>query len=289
MLEKQKVSHPPFYSRASWLSIHSAAQHFFAPGEVRVILDPEGFISFYDGLESLELKRRADGTSSGPRSRHRLYGISREDARTVQRRLAEVLERKNLEDWRVDPGQPDWRALVLTIIQRYSPPLGELQYLLKRADLNATEQAIEVRGLAYDIIMPSLDFTDWDRKDSDWLSRGICRCTAAYTSTAWLNPTELSHSIQIIVRAVEGTMERICETIYSLFSQTIQLSLPLHPSFSFNSTLDSIAKSKIAEWRELVESLQKWLGWSSWTHCDPNCKTDVRCPPILSIPSFSPI
>lgn len=278
--EKRPIPQSPFYSRASWSIFQSGAQHFFAPGEVRVILDPTGFISFYDDLGSLDLKRQGDGTSTGPRSRHRLYGISNEDARTVQRRLIEVLGRKNSENWRVDLGQPDWRAVVLTIVQRYSSSLHELHYLLNRADLNATEQAIEARGLTYDIIMPSLDFSDWHRKASHWLSRGIRRCTTAYTSASRL-PSEISHSIQLIVLAIEGTLERVCETVYSLFSQTIQLSLPLEPSFSFNSTLESLARSKIPEWRQQVEALQQWLGWSTWSHCEPLCKINEICMPPM--------
>ncbi|KAI9604747.1 hypothetical protein H4Q26_002716 [Puccinia striiformis f. sp. tritici PST-130] len=227
--EKRRESKSPFYSRSGWSSSHSGARHFFAPGEARVILDPTGFISFYDGLESLDSKRRADGTSAGPRSRHRLYGISAEDARLVQGRLAEVLRRKNSEDWRMDPGQPDWRALVQSIVERYSPPLGELKYLLNRADMSASEQVIEARGLAYDMIMPSLDFSDWGRKESQWLSRGVRRCAAAYTSAPLL-PSELNHPIQLIIRAIEGTMERICDAIYKLFWQAMQLSLPTNPS-----------------------------------------------------------
>ncbi|KAA1081371.1 hypothetical protein PGT21_034766 [Puccinia graminis f. sp. tritici] len=281
-IQKKPPPQSPFRSRASWRFCRSAAQHFFAPGEVRVVLDPSGFISFYDGLESLEVKRRMDGTSAGPRSRHRLYGLSSEDARTVQGRLAEVLERKNSEDWRVDPEQPDWRALVLTVIQRLSPVLGELQYVLHREDLNATEQAIEVRGLAYDIIMPSLDFSDWpDRQEPQWLSRGVRRCVDAIYTSAGQLPSELSHSIELIIGAIEGTLHRVCETVYSLFSQTIQLSLPVKPKFSFNSTLESLARSKLPEWREQLGGLQKWLGWATWTHCDPLCKPNEICMPPL--------
>ncbi|KAH9455873.1 hypothetical protein Pst134EB_012102 [Puccinia striiformis f. sp. tritici] len=278
--EKRRESKSPFYSRSGWSSSHSGARHFFAPGEARVILDPTGFISFYDGLESLDSKRRADGTSAGPRSRHRLYGISAEDARLVQGRLAEVLRRKNSEDWRMDPGQPDWRALVQSIVERYSPPLGELKYLLNRADMSASEQVIEARGLAYDMIMPSLDFSDWDRKESQWLSRGVRRCAAAYTSAPLLL-SELNHSIQLIIRAIEGTMERICDTIYKLFWQAMQLSLPTNPSSTPNSTLETLARSKIPEWREQVDGLQKWLGWSTWAHCEPLCKiTEICMPPM---------
>ncbi|KAA1083613.1 hypothetical protein PGT21_001468 [Puccinia graminis f. sp. tritici] len=278
--DKRPVPQSPFYSRASWSFSSSGARHFFPPGEVRVILDPAGFISFYDGLESLEFKRQADGTSSGPRSRHRLYGISSEDAKTVRRRLVEVLERKNFEDWRMDPGQSDWRSLVLIIVERFSPPIRELRYLLNRADLSATKKAIEVRGLAYDIIMPSLDFSEWDHQDLDWLSRGIRRCTSTYTSARQQLP-ELNHSIHIIIQAIEGTLGRICQTIYSLFSQTIQLSLPLEPSFSFNSTLESLAQSKIPIWHEQVKVLQKWLGWPTWDHCEPLCRTNEICMPPM--------
>ncbi|PLW49136.1 hypothetical protein PCASD_02978 [Puccinia coronata f. sp. avenae] len=227
----------------------------------------EGVIRMNTGFEllCLDAKRRSDGTSAGPRSRHRLYGISEEDAKTVQGRLAEVLRRKGSENWRVEPGRPDWRAMVLTILDRYSPLLSELDYLLNRADLNATEQAIEVRTLTYDLIMPSLDFSDWNSAEPRWLFHGIRRCTRAYTS-APLVPSDLSPSTRMIIRAIEGTLEGLCGKIYDLFEQTIRLDLPITPSPPFNSSLESIAGSKIPEWREQVESLQKWLGWSTWAH-----------------------
>ncbi|EFP90397.2 hypothetical protein PGT21_016695 [Puccinia graminis f. sp. tritici] len=222
---------PPFFARARWTYAHSGAREFFAPGEVRVILDPMGFISFYDGLESLDAKRRVEGTSEGPRARHRLYGISAHDTKKVQARLIEVLERKEAEDWQIDSHRPDWRALVLTIIQRYSQPLIELRYLLNREDLNATEQAIEVRGLTYDILMPSLDFSHWSSPERDWISEGIHRCLTYYTSTPLL-PSDLTHSIRLIIGAIEGTLKRVCTTIYTLFFQTIQMFLPVEPTYS---------------------------------------------------------
>ncbi|KAA1080733.1 hypothetical protein PGT21_018734 [Puccinia graminis f. sp. tritici] len=222
---------PPFFARARWTYAHSGAREFFAPGEVRVILDPMGFISFYDGLESLDAKRRVEGTSEGPRARHRLYGISAHDTKKVQARLIEVLERKEAEDWQIDSHRPDWRALVLTIIQRYSQPLIELRYVLNREDLNATEQAIEVRGLTYDILMPSLDFSHWSSPERDWISEGIHRCLTYYTSTPLL-PSDLTHSIRLIIGAIEGTLKRVCTTIYTLFFQTIQMFLPVEPTYS---------------------------------------------------------
>ncbi|KAI9626595.1 hypothetical protein H4Q26_017804 [Puccinia striiformis f. sp. tritici PST-130] len=146
--------------------------------------------------------------------------------------------------------------------------------------MSASEQVIEARGLAYDMIMPSLDFSDWDRKESQWLSRGVRRCAAAYTSAPLLL-SELNHSIQLIIRAIEGTMERICDTIYKLFWQAMQLSLPTNPSSTPNSTLETLARSKIPEWREQVDGLQKWLGWSTWAHCEPLCKiTEICMPPM---------
>ncbi|OAV90994.1 hypothetical protein PTTG_06537 [Puccinia triticina 1-1 BBBD Race 1] len=274
------VPDPPFYARARWNYARSGEREFFAPGEVPVILDPMGFVSFYDGLESLDAKRRAEGTSEGPRSRHRLYGISADDTQTVQARLAEVLARKNAENWQMDSDRLDWRALVLTIVQRYSHPIVELRYVLDRHDLNATEQAIEVRGLAYDILMPSLDFAHWHSPEPDWLSEGIRKCATAYTSAPLL-PSDLNHSIQLIIGAIEGTLSRICTTIYSLFSQTIKLSLPVKPTYTFNSTLENEARAKIPEWRGEIEGLQKWLGWSNWADCDPRCKTNEICMPPM--------
>ncbi|KAA1080736.1 hypothetical protein PGT21_018791 [Puccinia graminis f. sp. tritici] len=281
VLTRPRVMNSPFYSRSPLYYFRAASRQFFMPGEVRVNLDPSGFVSFYDRIESLSQKRRDDGTDDGPRHTHRLHGISPSDVKKIEDRLFNVLARKNAENWQTDSDRLDWRALVWTILQTYSKPLAELDYLLKRNDLNAINQAAEVRGLTYGMILPHIDFSSWNISDPTWVDHNIKKCARGFTSGTY-RVSDLTESIEVIIGAIEGTLDRLCSTIFSIFSQTIELAIPIDSLIRPDSKLERQAKSRIIEWQQKTEELVKWLQWSTVrAHCDPPCKPDEMCLPPL--------
>ncbi|WAR59111.1 hypothetical protein PtB15_10B453 [Puccinia triticina] len=282
LITRPRVMNSPFYSRSPQYYFRAASRQFFTPGETRVILDPSGFVSFYDRIQSLSQKRQAEGTSDGPRHAHRLHGISSRDVEKIKDRLVNVLARKNAEGWRKESDRLDWRASVWTITQTYSKPLVELDYLLKRDDLSAIDRAAEVRGLTYGMIIPYVDFSSWNLSDPAWVDQSIKKCARGFTSGTY-RASDLTESIQVIIGAIEGTLDRLCSTIFSIFTQTIELSIPIDSLITPDPRLESEATSRASEWRQQTEKLMEWLGWSTWGRCDPSCKPDLRpIPSVLS-------
>ncbi|WAQ84081.1 hypothetical protein PtA15_4A532 [Puccinia triticina] len=280
VIRRPRPVNSPFYLRAPQYYFRATSRQFFWPGEVRVILDPSGFVSFYDRIESLSQKRQADGTNDSPRHTHRLHGISSSDVEKIKDRLFNVLSRKNAEEWRTKSDRLDWRTSVETIVRTYSKSLIELDYLLKRGDMSAVDRAAEVRGLTYGMILPYVDFSAWNASDPAWVERNVKKCARGFTSGTY-RASDLTESIQVIIGAIEGTLDRLCSTIFSIFSQTIELDIPIDSLISPDARLESDATLRASEWRQQTEELMKWLGWSTWGHCDPPCKVNEICLPPL--------
>ncbi|KNF02175.1 hypothetical protein PSTG_04672 [Puccinia striiformis f. sp. tritici PST-78] len=251
---------------------------------IRVSLDPSGFVSFYDRIESLVQKRQADGTDDRPRYTHKLFGISPSDATKVKERLFKVLARKNAEGWRTDSARLDWRALVWTIVQTYSNSLVQLNYLLKRDDLTAMDRAAEVRDFTYGMLIPYVDFSSWNVSDPAWIEHSIKRCARGFTFSTYRS-SDLTESIEVIIGAIEGTLDRLCSTIFGIFSQTMKLSIPIDSSITHDSRLEREAKSRTSGWRRQIDELMEWLGWSTWGQCDPPCKPN-QCDYSGVMPTF---
>lgn len=280
----------PVHSRialnARWSFGRAASRHFFSPGEVRAKLDPSGFISFYDRIPSLDAKRRLDGSDKGSRFDHRLYGISSSDATQIQDRLFNVIARKNAQDWKLDdPDRLDWRDVVLSIIQTYDQPLTELAFVLRRDDISMIEQVLQVRDSTYGMLMPYIDFSNWNITDSTWVNRGIEHCTKAFTSAHDYADSELTDSIQLIINAIEGTLARLCTTVHQIFAQSFHMvsssTVDLDGRVDLDKSSSRMVKSKLLEWTKLSDDLINWLGWSTWGHCDPICKSNEICMPPM--------
>ncbi|KAI9628142.1 hypothetical protein H4Q26_018183 [Puccinia striiformis f. sp. tritici PST-130] len=200
---RPRAMNSPFFRRSPQYYFEASSRQFVTPGEVRVSLDPSGFVSFYDRVESLSQKRQSDGTDESPRHTHTLFGISTSDATRVKERLFNILARKNAEGWRTDSERLDWRALVWTIVQTYSNSLVQLDYLLRRDDLTAIDRAAEVRGLTYGMLIPYVDFSSWNVSDPAWMEQSIKRCARGFTFGTYRS-SDLTESIEVIIGAIEG-------------------------------------------------------------------------------------
>ncbi|KAI8444660.1 hypothetical protein BY996DRAFT_4589567 [Phakopsora pachyrhizi] len=268
-----RPSHPFYYS-STWMWLQSASWHNDAPGEARVKLDPSGFVSFYDRINSLNKKRRADGTENSDRSNHRLYGVSNGDVVEIRKRLIRALKRKN--EGRITD-QVDWTTIALTISQRYGSRLEELSEVLKDNTKNATMTALQVRRVTYEMMMPYVDFSEYDSKDFRWLEPSIAECTTAYTFVQLVNDGDSTESIRTIKKSIEGTLRRICETVTEMFSETLAMELPV-AEVQHNPKVERIAQAKVSGWKSRTDQLIKWLGWS-WKSCDSSWLADDICLP----------
>ncbi|CAH7682529.1 hypothetical protein BY996DRAFT_4592901 [Phakopsora pachyrhizi] len=274
----------PFYLESMLMWGQSAILHNFVPGEARVRLDPSGFVSFYDRIDSLAEKRRKDGTENSGRSSHRLYGISGEDVEKIRQRLIKALKRKNEGKF---TDQVDWTTIALTISQRYGSRLEDLSELLNRNALNATMIALEVRKITYAMMMPYVDFSQYDDKDFRWLEPSISKCSTAYTYNQFAmdDDEDSTESIQTIKNAIEGTLLRICRTTTEVFSETLAIKLPLS-HVNFDPIVERIAQDRLSGWRAKVDGLIHWLGWYL-RRCEPKCSAEESClPPLWPILGF---
>ncbi|KAI9604025.1 hypothetical protein H4Q26_003635 [Puccinia striiformis f. sp. tritici PST-130] len=192
----------------------------------------------------------------------------------VKERLFKVVARKNAEGWRTDSDRLDWRALVWTIVPTYSNSLVQLDYLLRRDDLTAMDRAAEVRDFTYGMLIPYIDFSSWNVSDPAWIEHSIKRCARGFTFSTYRS-SDLTESKEVIIGAIEGTLDRLCSTIFGIFSQTMKLSIPIDSSITHDSRLEREAKSRTSGWRRQIDELMEWLGWSTWGQCDPPCKPNV--------------
>ncbi|CAH7674735.1 hypothetical protein BY996DRAFT_7553135 [Phakopsora pachyrhizi] len=270
-----RQDHPVYYfSVLMW--IQSASWHNYAPGEARVKLDPSGFVSFYDRIDSLAEKRRVDGTENSDRSSHRLFGISDEDVEKVRQRLIRALKRKN--EGRVTD-QVDWTTIALTISQRYGSRLQKLSDVLNRRTLNVSETSLQVRRMTYAMMMPYVNFSKSKGNDSGWLEPSISKCTTAYTHDLSVEDDDTAESIQTIRKAIEGTLNRICKTVAGMFSETLAINLSASEGFH-SLKIERLAKDKLKGWRTEIDGLIQWLGWYL-KRCDPECLADEICLPPM--------
>ncbi|WAQ91159.1 hypothetical protein PtA15_14A39 [Puccinia triticina] len=274
------VKSSPLPSEAPWEQTRVATLQYHDPGETRVKLDANSFISFYDRVDSLSEKRIAMNQQY-KRSMHRLHGISQEDFANVLDRLENVIARKNSEGWEVNQNDPDWQAIVQKIIHVYSSRLTDLDHLLRDGERNATMKAMDVRRLTYAMLMRYVSFSNFSRIDTSWMDVAITNCTMAFTTTERAREN-LTESSRVLMGAIEGTLERLCRTVASMFTETVKLDLPnsyynLNRNPMDDSLLEEKAKVDVVMWKRKLQHLLAWLGWPDGLRCEPQCSANEIC------------
>ncbi|KAA1079206.1 hypothetical protein PGT21_003796 [Puccinia graminis f. sp. tritici] len=275
-----QVKSSPLLSEAPWESTRAATLQYHDPGETRVKLDANSFISFYDRVASLSEKRIAMNQQY-KRSMHRLYGINEEDVGNVLDRLEKVIARKNSEGWEVNQNDPDWQGIVRNVIQRYSSRLTDLGHLLGDGERNATTKAMDVRRLTYAMLMPYVNFSNFSRTDFSWMEVGVMNCKIAFT-TSERGREDLTESSRVLMGAIEGTLETLCGTVAKMFEEAVKLDLPNSYHHSRSTSLnDSLVEQKSREqvvtWTKELQHLTAWLGWPDGLRCDPQCSPNEIC------------
>ncbi|KAJ7791714.1 hypothetical protein B0H14DRAFT_190698 [Mycena olivaceomarginata] len=153
--------------------------HDRAPGETRVRVRYDKFVSFYDPrLASLVDSRRGK-----PREEHTLKPLSRADAQT---KLAE-LEAALARPWDEGSGV-DWASVVHVVVERYGERLEVLAHTLAggagNASLGSSYEEIAFKARQQALIMLTPHFTTPDAPDGAskaWLTPVVERCAATHT------------------------------------------------------------------------------------------------------------
>ncbi|KAK7052140.1 vesicle-associated membrane protein [Favolaschia claudopus] len=236
--------------------------HSRAPGETRVRVRYDKFVSFYDPkVTSLVASRRCK-----PREKHDLKPISKLD---TQMKLAE-LEDALARPWDAGSGV-DWASVVHVVIERY----GERLEVLARTLSNDTEgvaDEVAFKARQQVLIMLTPHFTTSDTppadgagNDNGWLAPVVQRC--ASTHTRGLPVGLMTVQEKLIKSAVEDVMQEICRRLARMFYLSYDLEDRLRSGIQVADAM-----------RVEVKALMRWLDWAQvWVKCEPGCAAEEIC------------
>mgnify|MGYP001569441341 FL=1 len=132
------------------------------------------------------------------------------------------------------------------------------------------------------MLFRSLDMSNYANSTRDpkaWIESSQRRCRVAFTHSPTASAARLAPAEHLIRASIEGVVGRICSTVLNIFGESLLLGLtvrldeiPEHPA-----ALEARAESAVAQWREELEGLSDWLGWSSALQCDRKCAPNEIC------------
>ncbi|KAH7345594.1 hypothetical protein B0J17DRAFT_43963 [Rhizoctonia solani] len=250
-------------------AFQAGAWHRRAPGEVRVHLDVARLVSLYDpALRSGALARKGL-----EKILHRGKGLSQENIDTFR---AWVINS-------ITPGASttsgiDWQALTTVIMDRYSSRLEYLQLLLNPDSLvNATAIVQDVRAQLMIMLMP--DITP-DTVPSNTTSTASSTAAEYSQANEWVKPILDHCSSYLVSHLPQDTFTREERTLYAGISGTLHeicrvLSLLWSEAYDPLPTIAPI--DLVNRWKGQVHELMKWLDWTMWNKCTPECGLDSMC------------
>jgi hypothetical protein len=239
-------------------TVLAAGWNSFYPGEVRVKLDYSRLISFYDPtfMSLVEDRQGLD------RHSHRLINISHTDYLESMRQLEDALTRKDIKSAVID-----WSTLTRSVTDRYGERLYLLRKTLQQPPANLTSYLIvaRVRDQLLVMLMPSMIYGVLPGNDTDttWVKPMTEHCSTWMTKL--IKPQALSRSERMIKTATEGVLQRICNTLTSMWADAL----------SANDASEERAEELISRWNGQVSDLMRWLDWPVWDVCRPTCPEEV--------------
>ncbi|KAJ6482484.1 hypothetical protein C8R45DRAFT_830765 [Mycena sanguinolenta] len=236
--------------------------HYRAPGETRVRVQYDKFVSFYDSaVTSLVESRRGK-----PREEHNLKPLSKVDA---QMKLVE-LEAALAQPWDTGSGV-DWASIVHVVVERYGERLEVLAHTLagdaSNSSLTASyDIAFKARQQVLIMLTPHLTTSDTPGADKAWLTPVVERCASTHTRGL---PINLLTKQEVLIRgAVEDVMQQICRRLARVFQLTYDIEVMPDEQLDAPNVVDAI--------RVEVADLMTWLDWTQvWVNCKPACSTEV--------------
>ncbi|KAF5340185.1 hypothetical protein D9758_014985 [Tetrapyrgos nigripes] len=290
---------------------HSASQHNAFPGEMKIKLDMDGLVSFYDE----ELVRKSpyfvdndndnhNHDDAPDRWTHQVRRVSKEDARRVRERVEEVLLRQKEMKAQGASGI-DWQLLIQMLIKRYASRLETLEYLLAvgvrglpeagegeggigiaRMDservqtvFDQLEVALSPFILADAVPAPSpAVVTEKSKSGStasslDWASSVYKLC--ATTHTLYLHSPhilrKMTKSERTLLKAVEGSNKEICRVLVTFWAEGVENGLGLENMYHIKKGTNTQMGSLRQRWEKDLKVLMDWLDWSVWQRCRPAC------------------
>ncbi|KAJ7062274.1 hypothetical protein C8F01DRAFT_1024455 [Mycena amicta] len=247
--------------------------HNHFPGDLRVTLDYAKLVSFYD----TQLVPSRAQTVTAERWDHRAGTISPDEMKRVKKRLEQSLLHPA-----VGSGV-DWRALYRGVVDRWSGTLELLVHLL-HTEKELTEKAVLVQRHLRILLTPYIlhsarPNSTSESTDSDWAAPvwHVCatRLTAHIHSSLHDRLTASEHTL---LRALDETNREICRRVVRMWSWGVEAGVDalLVPPDA-ESGLDPATRELLQRWDSETDELMKWLDWSVWVKCRPDCGDEELC------------
>ncbi|KAJ7251107.1 hypothetical protein B0H12DRAFT_648795 [Mycena haematopus] len=242
--------------------------HNRAPGETRVRVQYDKFVSFYDP----EVTSLVDSRRDKPREEHDLKSLSKADAHMKLMELEAALARP----WDAGSGV-DWASIVRVVVERYGERLEVLAHTLARNASNSSlsesyEIAFKARQQALIMLTPHFTTSDMPVADGSankaWLTPVVERCASTHTRGL---PTSLLTKQEVLIRgAVEDVMQQICRRLARVFYLTYDVEVEPDKQLDASNIVDAVQVE--------VADLMAWLDWTQvWVKCKPSCSTEEIC------------
>lgn len=255
-------------------AIDAGHSHNRFPGETRAKLDLTRLISLYDTemfpslVETRYRKERWD---------HRIWKLGKEDKQTLLRRLDEVTAVPSHE---LGSGV-DWTSLIRVIVHRYSDRLEILQHLLNKtlSETHPRRDETDLRRIhQYVASMLSPYIINYvgpgNLTTVSWAAPVFEQCATTHTRviSTTLRP-HLTLSEKPLLRAVEGVSHEICRVVVGIWADGVMLGFDNHSNVV---RLKARPDQDIsADWSRRIDWLIRWLDWSVWVKCNPQCELEV--------------
>ena len=255
------------------------------PGETRVQLDLAGLVSFYDTKLVPSLIPIRVGQE---RWDHRVANISSEDLAAVTARLEAILVRPS----GLSSGF-DWRTLFQAIVDRFAGRLELTRHLLNSPALDpdeildlANKTHTQLRIMLTPYILVSATPTDpSDKTDLDWTIPIYKFCATIHTQFMVSELDSMTDSEWLLLRAVQGTTREICRVVTKMWAAGVYAGID--PSLNTKASPDIAEISQVlSKWGADLNRLMKWLDWSVWVKCNPNCGPEASHPAAKWNPVF---
>ncbi|KAF9072589.1 hypothetical protein BDP27DRAFT_1320216 [Rhodocollybia butyracea] len=253
--------------------------HNYFPGDTRIQLDLTQLISFYDTQLVPSLVEERFGKE---RIEHRLLGISPQDVLAVVNRI-----NASIADSYFGSGV-DWATLIQLIVKRFSGRLEMVQYILNST--TPADSASENENLAKKVhshlaamvqpyMLATVKPSDEDAS-AEWFTPVYKLCSTIYTdyiATSAIH-SHLSTSEQLVLGGVEQTTREICRVVTGMWVDGVMngLDQDLYKPSTIEDK-DGKINALIGSWRERINFLMKWLDWSVWLKCRPECGFEEIC------------
>ncbi|TEB15220.1 hypothetical protein FA13DRAFT_849283 [Coprinellus micaceus] len=250
----------------SFRVLESGHTHNRFPGETRAQLDLTRLVSFYDidmfpGL--------VESRYNQERFFHRPASIEEDGRKRLLQRLDEVLTTPQ------PPGSGvDWMSLIRVIKHRYADRLEILQYMLNKTE-NSQQTLRDVHAYTQSMLPQYLvNGVGPDNASStsvQWASPVFQECASTHTKTVrgTLYP-KLTYSERLILSSVDSTLHEICRVLVGLWADgVLKLELPEATALEPGAI--------VADWSSRINELTRWLDWSEWVKCRPECGFEETC------------